>query len=99
MSNDRIPCCVPFCGRTADRAKQRGATQIICQKHWKMVPAETKARYRHVRRRARKIWRAVYVSTKLQQPGRDALIMRANAECDRVWERIKREAIERAAGL
>jgi len=99
MKPGRIPCIVPFCRRTADAAKMAPATEIICGKHWRTVPAETKARYRQVRRRAKKLWRALYLDKKIQKPGREALCERAYDECDRVWERIKREAIEIAAGI
>lgn len=99
MKPGRIPCCVPFCRRTADAAKMAPHNEMICQKHWKLVPAETKARYRHVRRRATKIWKAVYRSSKIQQPGREALYNRSVRDITATWERIKREAIERAAGI
>lgn len=34
-TNDRIPCCVPFCRRTASRAKMGPeCTEIICGRHF-----------------------------------------------------------------
>lgn len=37
MKPGRIPCSVPFCGRTASRERFPDASEIICGKHWRMA--------------------------------------------------------------
>lgn len=98
MKPGRIPCIVPFCRCTAPADKHPYDTEIICQKHWRMVPAETKARYRQVKRRANKIWRLINDPRKVRKPG-GAIAYRSKDDIRKCWERIKREAIERAAGI
>lgn len=83
---DRIPCCVPFCKRTASRAKFPEAAEIICGKHYRLASPVLRQRLSKLRRRAarysdiRKIKRAEILDAWL-------------------WERIKRQAIERAVGI
>lgn len=48
MSDDRLPCVVPFCRRTAARERYPGASEWICGKHW----PQTRARLRRLYRRA-----------------------------------------------
>ncbi|PZU95534.1 MAG: hypothetical protein DI527_00565 [Chelatococcus sp.] len=42
MKPGRIPCCIPFCRRTASKEKFPDCEEIICGKHWRM--ADKKAR-------------------------------------------------------
>jgi hypothetical protein len=92
----RIPCIVPFCRCTAAADKFRGATEIICGKHWRPVSAETKARYRQVKRRRDKVWR---LTTKRGGGITPDVYEIARNAVDATWERRKAEAIERAAGI
>lgn len=79
----RIPCVVPFC-RCGATSYPPGH-EIICPKHYRLVDPALKARRRKVR---------------------VALKRRGLLETDRhfrldgvLWDRIKRQAIERATGV
>lgn len=98
MKSGRIPCIVPFCRCTADARKFSADTEIICAKHWRAVSADTKARYRTVKRRKLKIWKLINDPRAARKPG-GPTYYRAQDAVQRTWERAKREAIERAAGL
>lgn len=98
MKHGRIPCIVPFCGCTADARKFPGDTEIICAKHWRLVSAETKARYRTVKRRKRNLWRIITDPRAARKPGK-SIYYRAQDAVQKCWAQIKREAIERAAGI
>lgn len=81
---DRVSCCAPFCNRTVRRDKLAyGASEWICQTHYRLVDIKLKRQRSALRRRniKRKEWER-YVKTD-----------------DRMWLRIKRQAIERAAGI
>ena len=83
--SDRIPCCVPFCRRTASRAKIGDHTEIICGKHYRLASATLRRRLTKIRRRYRYIL----------PPGELARLHELDL---RLWDRIKAQAIERAAG-
>lgn len=87
MKPGRICCCVPFCRRTA--ADDGRHAEIICGPHWKLtdpVYRDGLARIRRLRRRFRE--------------GRDnSLIALGERTERRIWERIKKSAIEMAAGI
>ena len=60
---DRIPCIVPFCGRTARADRYPAGAEIICPVHWRGVPVRTKAIYRRAcaaERRAGAVDEAAY---------------------------------------
>lgn len=50
--SDRVPCCIPFCRRTAARNKIGGATEIICGRHWRLSDKTQRRVYRRARARA-----------------------------------------------
>lgn len=79
----RIPCEVPFCRRTAPAAKFGEGARIICQKHSKLADPRVRRIYKLARRRARK------------NPNDEA----AHRIWDRMWERMRKQAIERAGGV
>ena len=54
---DRIACLVPGCRCTAPADKFPEGFEIICPKHWKLVPSALKRRYNQLRARRRKIQR------------------------------------------
>lgn len=95
----RIPCCVPFCRRTAAQDRLPSATEIICGKHWRA----SSERKRRVYRRACRAWRVA--SARQIGPGAygnkaDFLAAhRAGSRCDRLWSAMKREIIEIAVGI
>ncbi|MBS4018755.1 MAG: hypothetical protein KGZ68_11010 [Dechloromonas sp.] len=101
--DERIRCCVPFCRRTHKPMKcEPVAGQVwewICQAHWRQVRRDRRRAYARVR----KIWhggdgRGMTLGEIMAHPkwGNRAVHRAAK---DRLWERIKREAIERAAGI
>jgi hypothetical protein len=51
--NSRIPCCVPFCKRTAPRSRFPDAGEIICGKHWRLIDKRVRALHRAYLRRER----------------------------------------------
>lgn len=80
----RLPCLVPFCGRTAP---YKAHTEIICGKHWRMVPKRHRAALTRRRRRLLRI-----MSTSPRYPG-------ALNAYRRMWRRIRRAAIEAGSGI
>ena len=96
---DRIPCCVPFCRRTASRAKFPGCTEIICGKHWRMAPQVWRRRRSKLERMYKKRfgnnppW--MYPGGS---PNRLAAV-KLDHLIHALWERCKHRAIESAAGI
>lgn len=106
---NRIPCCVPFCRRTAPGSDG----EIICGSHWRLIP---KVRRRAFRRASKRMVTAIEVGAmRTTAPGECGIriggiwrtfddagwdeLHRAKRSMWRLWGRIKRDAIERAAGL
>lgn len=77
-TGDRIPCAIPFCRRTAARAKYPDATEIICGKCGRRAPRRLRMLYRKA---ARRWWSGEDRSAK------------NTARCDRLWEKFKAAAI------
>lgn len=84
----RIPCIVPHC-RHVVRC-HHGETEAICAAHWRAIPV----RYRRVYTRA-------YHWTEGERYRRNGppVGRRLLESSDRLWRRMKRLAIEAAAGL
>jgi hypothetical protein len=98
MASDRIPCCVPFCRRTADAEKFKGE-EIICGKHWRLASATQRRRQsRMARMYRRRFGRNGYWEYPAGSPDRLDAVKLARI-LEKLWERCKRQAIERAAGL
>lgn len=83
----RLPCCVPFCRRSTARTE---FSEWLCGDHWRLVDR----RRRRVYGRYMRQWRRYGPEARVHIDGR---VFRAAA--DRIWRRLKREAIERAAGI
>lgn len=100
QADDRLPCCVPFCRRTIGADK--GYSEWICPKHWRVVPPEARAAYALARRRARWIIarKPIYREYWRLLPGSPARLSAVAMwrRVDTAWERCKRQAIERALG-
>jgi hypothetical protein len=100
---DRLPCCVPYCRRTTAADRIAPNNEWICQIHWRLVPATVKRR----KRLADRIWdRANATFLRLyEEQGccfHEHQYRRALAARDvrsAAWQRCKRQAIERAAGI
>ena len=86
--NDRIPCVVPFCRRTAASDQCSGSGEMICGLHWRLADRSLRRRYARWRRRYDRVD---------DDGGR--MSERIYGLLDRMWKRAKRQAIERAAGI
>jgi hypothetical protein len=89
MTALRLTCIVPFCART--RGRRKGEPEItdssewICGEHWRGV--------RSARRRV--LSRARIAARRLTGVARTE----ADAHAHDIWQALKSEAIERAAGI
>lgn len=80
--SDRIPCLVPFCGRTMRRTPDSGPdTEFICAKHWPAIDRRVRRLHCKIRRKRKR--------------GAQGL----EAAAQRMWDRCRRQAIERAGGI
>lgn len=98
---DRLRCCVPHCRRT--RKAGGAGDEWICGVHWPMVSKRTKLfrrlHGRFVRREVRRNPKVLeYWKMKPGSPARIRAV-RMWGLSRLLWQRCKREAIERAAGL
>lgn len=97
---ERVHCSVPFCKRTR---RPNGSDEWVCGKHWALVPRQTRAAYNLAKRRSRRIIarKPLYREYWKLSPGSPARLSAVAMwrRVDSAWERCKREAIERAAGL
>lgn len=64
---ERLHCVVPGCGRTAPANKHPGSTEIICRRHWKMVPDELKNQYKRLNAKERQLKR-MYAKRGVDNP-------------------------------
>lgn len=87
MKSNRIPCCVPFCRRTI--ATSPGYREFLCGPHLRLA--------RPALRRRRALFRRRYKRAVLQADFPAAL--RAFRGENAIWDAIKKEAIERSAGI
>lgn len=90
--SERIPCCVPFCRRTASRTRFPEAEEIICGKHFRSTS-------RTLRRRMSKVRRTWKRELARNNTFANKAIERLWALDHRLWARIKVQAIELAVGL
>ncbi len=101
--SDRIPCCVPYCRRTASRTKFVDSEEIICGPHWRAIPAPIRARRRQLQARARKVERLLMRRGFRHKPGLVTKVDGMQRAFDRLWarhwEQLKAAAIETAAGV
>lgn len=106
MKPGRIACCVPFCRCTVPKDRHPGATEVICAKHWRLVPRALKARKRQCNRRIDKLnaaWQRPAFQERIERSGRyikfASTITRAYAAEHRTWDACKAAAIEIEAGI
>ncbi|WOF74187.1 hypothetical protein QMT40_001834 [Parvibaculaceae bacterium PLY_AMNH_Bact1] len=101
---DRIPCVVPFCGRTAKRLPDDGPdTEIICGKHYRLADKRLRKAASLARRRGNRFYEKYKAAHETKQfEVADELFH----QCRRyarihmwLWSRIKKQAIEAAAGI
>lgn len=95
--SDRLSCCVPFCRRTFKN--DEGHEETICGKHWRLSDQHLRRRRTKMERRYRKRFgKNGYWEYPAGSPARIEAVRLWNI-IDRLWERCKRQAIERAAGI
>jgi hypothetical protein len=87
MKPGRVPCCVPFCGRTSKATD--ADDEVMCGRHYRLARPALRRQLTRVRRRyraavLRKDWAAVWSLWRLDRS---------------IWEAIKREATEVAVGI
>lgn len=85
---DRLKCCVPFCRRTFKREDCEGA-EVMCGKHWRLASPILRRRHKRLCR----CYRRNSLTT-----GIDREIKLSSLE-EALWNRIKAQAIEAAAGI
>ncbi len=90
MAIERIPCCMPFCRRTAPRFSADGDEfdEVICGKHFRLAPA-------YLRRRLTKVRRVFKRAEAVQDEDR---CLKAWKLDHAIWKRIKAAAIEATMG-
>lgn len=93
----RIPCVVPFCRRTAPNDGGNDH-EIICQKHWKLVAKETRRLHLRILKKATTFLDAHPDPLILPESER-AFGLRLIRISNRIWKRVKSEAIEAAGGI
>ena len=98
----RKPCQIPGCRRTF---KPGDYNELICGEHWRLAPLAR----RKVYARVRKAWEvasveyARFAAISDTHPDEHAeaagKFVALESRCDRLWERIKQQIIERVVGL
>lgn len=91
----RIPCCVPFCRRTAKDTGEKGQ-EIICAKHWRLANKELTTRYKKAQR---KLAPRMEADPDILPPDVVKDIINDWRWLQVLWREIKAQAIERAMGI
>lgn len=95
MTRPRYPrsnCCVPFCRRTSTLFQ----AEWIYADHWRLVDRSLKRFWRQQMRKLYRAWEAAEArDPQGREPRRAA--RRWHAADRTIWQRIKRQAITRAA--
>lgn len=98
VSPGRISCCVPFCRRTRRFENGDGSgSEWICWGHWKLLPLRWRKAYFRAWAESEPEWFAAQKRPPrwmMPRPARQGV--RAFSALDRIWDRMKRAAIERA---
>lgn len=101
---DRIPCVVPFCRRTAKRLPDDGPdAEIICGKHYRLADQRLRKAASLARRRGKRFYekyKAAHETGQIEVA--DELYLQCERHYrihNRLWRRIKSQAIEAAAGI
>lgn len=72
IKEGRIPCFVDGCKRTAPADRFDPGTEIICGKHFKLVPKELIAKYRRYAKK-RKLLIRLYAKRGIENPRLETL--------------------------
>jgi hypothetical protein len=84
LAPGRIRCCIPFCGRTFKKVHE-GEYETMCGRHWRLGDKKL----RDLRSRLMRVYKR-----GIQGPERE----RIEILLDRLWDRVKAQATERAMG-
>lgn len=85
MMTTRLHCCVPFCRRTTAHTE---FSEWLCGDHWRLVD-----------RRRRQVYGRYMRQWRRYRGAPSGLSRSEHNAAHRIWERLKRQAIERAAGI
>lgn len=91
----RIACQVPFCRRTA-KADGIEGQEILCGKHFRLADKSLIRRYRRWSRRCDDL---MSMPPEHYSDDDQLRVVRMFNVCNVMWDRIKRQAIERAVGI
>ena len=96
----RICCCIPFCRRTRKPWEGMNETsEWICGKHWPLVSKTLRRRDSlFLRRYKKRFGTNSFWCYPAGSPDRIEAARLARL-CEMSWERCKKQAIERAAGI
>lgn len=94
MKPDRVPCCVPHCGRTCRKGEY---IEFLCSKHWPLVSPFLRGEKFATER----VWRRLFAGLDPDEMSHDRKAQRDRAynSMTAAWAACKRAAIERAGGL
>lgn len=97
---DRIPCCIPFCRRTAPASRFPDCSEIICGKHWRLAPVADRRSHSKLRREVVR-FEALYdrVEEAFPSPDIEREAFAALEAVDASWTTIRSQIIETAAGI
>lgn len=92
IAGPRLACCVPWCRRTISRASLKTPegleiSEWICGHHWRGI---------------RKSWRQLYQRLKWKAAQQGITVFERRkfiARAELTWTKLKRMAVERAAGI
>lgn len=90
--SERIKCSIPFCRRTADADETEPYTQIICGKHWRLVPKPLRTLHRRLKRKALKAMEREPAQCTIAEQAFALRLMRMES---RLWDRLVAAAAER----
>ena len=104
---DRIPCAVPFCNRTAERRETDGPrTEFLCGPHYQLSDKELRRLGRLALTRANHELNALHETEQRVADGsiedlrpQARRVLRFFRRSNRFFQRIKKQSIERAAGI
>jgi hypothetical protein len=95
----RLPCVVPFCRRTFKNGKLGApwpdGVEVLCRKHYSLASKHLRVLRGRFRARKAKLKRGA----DYKRGWVHLRISRADRTDTMLWDRIKRQAIERAVGI
>lgn len=87
----RKPCIVPFCACSVAHMPHLGS-EVICPKHWRLIPRADRRAYNDKKR-------AVVAKMCSESAAASAELFKEVTEVNRLWNKLKRQVIEKAVGI